>query len=805
MLVFLSYSREDRASTEDLVALLESRDLTVWWDQRIRDPERSDFDRLVGTFAEHCSVMVALWSERSARSNWVHAEALIGRARGVLLNLSIDGTSPPEGSADWGPGPWDEAVLNLIETRGAAHESPRKTAVTAISAWLDDPEPPIAVVTGPPGSAKDALVRQALGTHRPNVRWIDASTDTRLREALGAGSARPDGPWEVRREIERRVRETPETLVLRDLRSPLLIPPTLDPDCLGTLIVTTGSIGPGGHWEVIPAPPLNPAEALLRIESPGDPTALDEVEARGGMPGHLEAEEAVVASQLRASIRSLPEGPSTDALHLLGFVASSPLSIGILRSSREIALSDEVIEEWTAAGLVQRSKDDSILPDPNLRSVMQDWMTVGNWPAYLASCLRFARETIESLDDAAELARFAPHVCAILDSFDEERVSRQALGTGLAHRRIRIEPTEFQRMMVFGHYVDLAVSATLRFRGAVDDRVAFPVFKHLLHAWSRAPNEARDDSRFAEVLVDSLFRSAACGARVGAIEAAEMSSRALSIVRERQRAGRDLRYPPSVALNNHAAVLFDLGIRQAESLSCSEEAVRLTRAATPPSPLLLASQLDILARITAWSARRSFGESNALRPSIQLLEESLELRREHTSKATEIAVGCFNLAAILEEAGDSGKATALYEEARGLMPLPAGKSTPSDDGGVRALRESLAELLSTQRLRTIDAVRTLHELSKRELQRGDGDASLRSEIAALWTIAAIDAVHLTDLEGILLSLAPRWNHVDESDRPRVVASARACVRRSGTDWREFTERFPETFRALLHQAEAQAV
>jgi formylglycine-generating enzyme required for sulfatase activity len=91
--VFFSYKREDRSSVEPLVRLLESEDLTVWWDSSLVAGER--FEEVIGREIEEANCVIVAWSVSSVNALWVRAEAAAGRDRGILVPVILDGVQPP--------------------------------------------------------------------------------------------------------------------------------------------------------------------------------------------------------------------------------------------------------------------------------------------------------------------------------------------------------------------------------------------------------------------------------------------------------------------------------------------------------------------------------------------------------------------------------------------------------------------------------------------------------------------------------------------------------------------------------------
>jgi hypothetical protein len=93
--VFLSYSREDIARAEQVANGLTAAGLDVFWDNEI-PPGTTWADYIEGKLNQ-CKALIVLWSEHSTKSQWVREEARMGRDKGVLIPVMIDGSQPPFG------------------------------------------------------------------------------------------------------------------------------------------------------------------------------------------------------------------------------------------------------------------------------------------------------------------------------------------------------------------------------------------------------------------------------------------------------------------------------------------------------------------------------------------------------------------------------------------------------------------------------------------------------------------------------------------------------------------------------------
>jgi formylglycine-generating enzyme required for sulfatase activity len=118
--VFFSYKREDRAAVARLVRLLEAEGIAVWWDPSIVPGER--YAEVIHRALDEASCVVVGWSHHSVGSIWVQDEAGVGRDRGVLVPVSLDGVDPPLGFrqlqtvslADWNGRPDDPRIRHFI-------------------------------------------------------------------------------------------------------------------------------------------------------------------------------------------------------------------------------------------------------------------------------------------------------------------------------------------------------------------------------------------------------------------------------------------------------------------------------------------------------------------------------------------------------------------------------------------------------------------------------------------------------------------------------------------------------------------
>jgi hypothetical protein len=77
--IFLSYAREDLPRVKPVVAALEQRGWSVWWDRTIRPGQT--FDAVIEAALDEARCIVVLWSRESVKSQWVRTEADEGQQR----------------------------------------------------------------------------------------------------------------------------------------------------------------------------------------------------------------------------------------------------------------------------------------------------------------------------------------------------------------------------------------------------------------------------------------------------------------------------------------------------------------------------------------------------------------------------------------------------------------------------------------------------------------------------------------------------------------------------------------------------
>jgi hypothetical protein len=93
--VFLSYAREDAARARQVAEGLERAGLDVFWDNEI--PPGTTWADYIELKLSQCKALIVLWSAQSTKSQSVREEARLGRDKGLLIPVLLDGTQPPFG------------------------------------------------------------------------------------------------------------------------------------------------------------------------------------------------------------------------------------------------------------------------------------------------------------------------------------------------------------------------------------------------------------------------------------------------------------------------------------------------------------------------------------------------------------------------------------------------------------------------------------------------------------------------------------------------------------------------------------
>jgi hypothetical protein len=147
--VVISYARENEASAHQLGDAIARQGYSVW-----RDDSAAQDAASADAAAEQIGIakaVIVIWSEASAGSEWVKAEANVARGLKKLIQVSADGRPPPI--------PFDRAQMTSILTWRGDDEHPGWRNVQASLATLCGPPPApeatIPVAAAPPAPAPE--------------------------------------------------------------------------------------------------------------------------------------------------------------------------------------------------------------------------------------------------------------------------------------------------------------------------------------------------------------------------------------------------------------------------------------------------------------------------------------------------------------------------------------------------------------------------------------------------------------------------------------------------------------------------
>ena len=141
--VFVSYARNDKARVAPVVAAIESKGWTVWWDPDITPGQEFD-DQIDAEITAALAVLV-VWTPTSVASRWVRGEAREAAERGVLVPVRFDQARLPmdvraihttdlDGWGENAAGPQAQEFLRALGTHIARAQAARPAKSGAASA-----------------------------------------------------------------------------------------------------------------------------------------------------------------------------------------------------------------------------------------------------------------------------------------------------------------------------------------------------------------------------------------------------------------------------------------------------------------------------------------------------------------------------------------------------------------------------------------------------------------------------------------------------------------------------------------------
>ncbi|MGH8156150.1 MAG: TIR domain-containing protein, partial [Rhodanobacteraceae bacterium] len=123
--VFISYARADKARVAPLVAAIEAKGWSVWWDPEI-SPGR-EFDDEIDIALQAAKSVLVVWTPTSVASRWVRGEARDAAERGLLVPVRFEHARLPidvraihtTDLDDWGEDPASAQVQECLRALAA--------------------------------------------------------------------------------------------------------------------------------------------------------------------------------------------------------------------------------------------------------------------------------------------------------------------------------------------------------------------------------------------------------------------------------------------------------------------------------------------------------------------------------------------------------------------------------------------------------------------------------------------------------------------------------------------------------------
>src|SRR5512142_1943632 len=86
--VFVSYARSDKSRVAPLVAAIEAKGWSVWWDPEITPGQ--EFDDQIEAEIDAAKAVLVVWTPVSVASRWVRGEAREAAERGILVPVRFE-------------------------------------------------------------------------------------------------------------------------------------------------------------------------------------------------------------------------------------------------------------------------------------------------------------------------------------------------------------------------------------------------------------------------------------------------------------------------------------------------------------------------------------------------------------------------------------------------------------------------------------------------------------------------------------------------------------------------------------------
>ena len=139
--IFVSYSRQDKARVQPLVAALEAEGWSVWWDPEIAPGD--EFDSLITKELSEAKAIIVVWTPLSVDSRWVRGEARDASDRGALVPVRFEAARLPldfravhctdlDGWAEDRQNPAFQSLCKALESKLGSGKKKKKVTAIAV-------------------------------------------------------------------------------------------------------------------------------------------------------------------------------------------------------------------------------------------------------------------------------------------------------------------------------------------------------------------------------------------------------------------------------------------------------------------------------------------------------------------------------------------------------------------------------------------------------------------------------------------------------------------------------------------------
>src|SRR5579862_5288491 len=91
--IFISYARSTETQARQVAEALRGLGYNIWRDDEL--PAHRAYTEVIEERLRAAKAVVVIWSAEAVKSQWVRAEADIAREAGTLVQLRVDGATPP--------------------------------------------------------------------------------------------------------------------------------------------------------------------------------------------------------------------------------------------------------------------------------------------------------------------------------------------------------------------------------------------------------------------------------------------------------------------------------------------------------------------------------------------------------------------------------------------------------------------------------------------------------------------------------------------------------------------------------------